>query len=118
MRRINDISYDVRRNERITIDVEPTDFLDTAPFVEAVLDKTPLSNIGTKNAPRFSFTVTKPLNATHRVTLEFTFLPITPAQACYQVTIAGQNDVGCPCGFDICKTDETRNVIVAFDVMS
>jgi hypothetical protein len=118
MQRINDITYEVRKGEDITIDVVPTNFLDSLPSVEAVLDGRDLENSGTVDAPSFSFTVTRSAGDTHRVMMEFTFLPGTPNQACYEVSITGQNDKGCPCGFDICKTDETREVTIAFDVVN
>lgn len=117
MIRINDVTYEVKNPERITIDVVPTNFLDSFHSVEAVLDGKDLENSGTDDAPSFAFTVTKLPNGTHRVMMEFTFLPGTPDDACYEVSIAGQNDVGCPCGFDLCKTDETRELTIAFDVV-
>ena len=118
MRKVNKFSYDVRRDEEIKIKVEPTGFLDNLSSVEAVLDDDkPLTVTGTTHTPTFGFTVTKPFDSTHRVFMEFTFLAGTPAGACYQVTISGENDIGCPCGFQICKTDQTREVAVAFDVL-
>jgi len=117
MNRINDFSYEVHPGEKITISVTPVDFLDSLPSVEAVLDGKPLPNSGTNDAPVFRFTVTKPIGQTHRVMMEFTFLPGTPDKACYQISISGQDDVGCPCGFDICKSDEAKEVTVAFDVV-
>jgi len=115
MRKINTFFYEVRRNEQITINVVPTNFLDNLPSVEAALDNGALDNSGTVDAPVFVFTVTKDV---HRVFMEFTFLAGTPDQACYQVTISGQNDVGCPCGFDICMTDQTREVTIRFDAVA
>jgi hypothetical protein len=122
MRKVNKFSYDVRRGEEITITVVPKDFLDELPSVEATLDdeeegEQKLVNIGTVNKPTFTFTVKKPFDATHRVFMEFTFLPDTPDEACYDVKISGQNDIGCPCGFQLCKRNETRELTVAFDVL-
>ena len=117
MRKINKFSYEVKRGEQITIDVVPTDFLDSLPSVEAALDAESLDNSGTNDAPVFEFTVTKPFDDTHRVFMEFTFLAGTPDQACYQVTITGEDDVGCPCGFKICKTNQIREVTIGFDVL-
>ena len=118
MRKINKFSYEVKRGEQIKIEVVPTNFLDQLPSVEAVLDDTnSLKNSGTEDAPVFEFTVTKPFDDTHRVFMEFTFLAVTPDTACYQVTISGENDVGCPCGFKICKTNQTREPTVRFDVL-
>jgi hypothetical protein len=118
MRKINDFSYEVKRNERITIRVTPTNFLDNLPSVEAVLDNTGgLPNSGTDDEPRFSFTVSKAIGRTHRVFMEFTFLEGTPDKACYVVSISGENDVGCPCGFDVCKADEAKELTPAFDVV-
>ena len=120
MRKVNKFSYDVRRGEKITITVVPKDFLGELPSVEATLDDEEdqkLVNTGTNNKPIFVFTVKKPFNATHRVFMEFTFLPGTPDKACYEVTITGQNDVGCPCGFKICKTNQNLEPVISFDVL-
>lgn len=118
MRKINKFSYEVKRAEKIKIVVVPTNFLDSLPSVEATLDDTDtLVNSGTVDEPVFKFTVTKPFDSTHRVFMEFTFLPGTPDNACYKVTISGQNDINCPCGFQICKTNQTREPTVAFDVL-
>ncbi len=117
MQKINDVTYEVQNGEQITIAVTPTNFGDSLPSVEATLDGKALSNSGTDDAPVFRFTVTKLPGKTHRVMMEFTFLPGTPDDACYHVSISGQNDVGCPCGFDICKSDETKEVTIAFDVV-
>jgi|SRR5690349_2128212 len=118
MKRINDVTYEVRTGEQITIRVTPTGFEGELPSVEAVLDGKPLANSGSNDAPVFRFTVTKPIGKTHRVMMEFTFLPGTPDEACYKVSISGQADEGCPCGFEICKADETKEVTIAFDVVS
>jgi hypothetical protein len=117
MKKINDVTYEVRPAEQITIRVTPTDFGDSLPSVEAVLDDRRLPNSGTTNAPVFTFTVTKPVGKTHRVLMEFTFQTDSPDEACYQVVISGQNDEGCPCEFSICKTDEVKGVDIAFDVV-
>ena len=117
MQKINDITYEVKNGESITIDVVPTNFLGSLSSVEAELDKVDLDNNGTDNAPSFSFTVTKHSPRTHRVFMEFNFVPTTPPTACYEVSIAGENDIGCPCGFDICMVDETRELTIAFDVV-
>lgn len=117
MQKINDITYEVKNGESITIDVVPTNFLSSLPSVNAGLDGVDLENNGTDDAPSFSFTVTKHSPRTHRVFMEFNFIPGTPSTSCYEVSIAGENDVGCPCGFDICKVDETREVSIAFDVV-
>jgi hypothetical protein len=116
MRRLNDVTYEVENGERITIDVVPTNFLSSLPSVESVLDGKDLENSGTVDAPRFSFTVTRASKDIHRVLMEFNFIPGTPNNACYGVTIKGRNDVGCPCGFEICKTDDTREVGILFVV--
>jgi hypothetical protein len=117
MKKINDVTYEVRPGEKITITVTPTDFGDSLSSAEAVLDNNKLPNSGTDDAPVFTFTVTKPVGKTHRVFMEFTFLADSPDKACYQVDISGQDDDGCPCGFSICKTDEAKGVDIAFDVV-
>jgi hypothetical protein len=117
MKRINDVTYEVRPGEQITIKVTPMDFGDSLSSVEAVLDNHKLPNSGTDDAPVYGFGVTKPVGKTHRVFMEFTFLAGSPDEACYQIDISGLNDEGCPCGFSICKTDETKGVNIAFDVV-
>ena len=117
MKKINDVTYEVQPDERITIRVTPTDFGDSLSSVEAVLDKKKLPNSGTEDAPVFKFTVTKPVGKRHRVFIEFTFLSDSPDEACYQVQISGQNDEGCPCEFSICKTDNAKGVNIGFDVV-
>jgi len=117
MEKINDITYEVHSGEQITIRVTPTNFGDSLPSVEASLDGKRLPNSGTDDAPIFQVPVSKPAGRTHRVMMEFTFLPGSPDVACYNVSISGQNDVGCPCGFDICKADEDKEVTIAFDVV-
>ena|SRR2546427_4618668 len=117
MKKINDVTYEVRPVEQITIRVTPTDFGDSLSPVEAVLDNHKLPNSGTDDAPVFRFPVTKLAGKTHRVFMEFTFLAGSPDEACYQVEISGQDDEGCPCGFSICKTDEAKGADIAFDVV-
>ena len=117
MQKINDVTYEVKNGESITIDVVPTNFLSSLHSVNAVLDGADLENNGTDDAPSYSFTVTKRSPRTHRVFMEFNFVADTPSTACYEVSITGENDVGCPCGFDICKVDETRELTIAFDVV-
>lgn len=118
MKEINDVTYEVRPGEEITITVTPRNFADNLPSVEATLDGKKLANSGTDDEPEFHFTVTKPPGKTHRVMMEFTFLPGTPDDACYDVDISGENDEGCPCGFSICKTDEDKEVTIGFDVVA
>jgi len=117
MKRINDFVYEVRPGEKITIKVTPTNFGDSLSSVEAVLDGKPLPNSGTNDAPVFHFTVTKPVGKTHRVLMEFTFLPGSPDTAFYEVVISGQNDEGCPCGFTISKTDQVKDPGISFEVV-
>lgn len=117
MKKINDVTYEVRPGEQITIRVTPTDFGTSLPSVDAVLDNHKLPNVGTDDGPVFTFPVTKPAGKTHRVFMQFTFVPDSPDEACYHVEISGQNDEGCPCEFSICKTDEVKGVNIAFDVV-
>ncbi len=116
MRRINAFTYDVRPGERITINVTPTNFGGSAPDVEAVLDGKDLPNLNTQDAPVFEFTVSKPVTQTHRVLMEFIFFADAPNTSFYQVDIAGQDDVGCPCGFILAKSNPLKEAGVRFRV--
>jgi hypothetical protein len=117
MRKINEIDYEVRSGEEITIEVTPRNFLNNLPSVQTVLDKNKLPNSGTVDTPKFEFKVTKPFNDTHNVIMEFRFFDGTPSNACYDVAISGENDEGCPCGLQVCKVDQTREVAIGFDVL-
>jgi hypothetical protein len=116
MKKINSFTYDVRPGEKITIAVTPTNFGSSLPDVEAVLDGDDLVNTNTPDAPVFVFNVTKPVGQTHRVLMEFVFLPDSPANAFYDVAITGENDVGCPCGFVIAKANQVKEVGIRFRV--
>lgn len=118
MNKINSFTYDVRSGEKITIEVTPTNFGSSMPDVEAVLDGNDLANTNTPDAPVFEFVVSKPVGQTHRVLMEFIFLPDAPANALYEVVISGQNDVGCPCGFVISKMNQVKEVGIRFRVKS
>lgn len=116
MKRINDVTYEVIPNEKITIEVTPTNFGGSMPSVVAKLDGGKLTNTGTNSAPKYVFPVTKPPGKTHRVMMEFTFQFDSPDTAFYKVAISGQNDVGCPCGFTVSKADELKSVGIRFKV--
>jgi hypothetical protein len=116
MKRINSFTYDVRREEAITIEVTPTDFGASGPSVEAVLDAAKLLNVGTISHPVYRFPITNPVGQPHRVFMEFTFQFDAPDNAFYQVTISGQNDEGCPCGFIISNADEVKDANIRFRV--
>jgi hypothetical protein len=116
MNKINSFTYDVSSDEKITISVTPTNFGGSLPDVEAVLDGNDLANTGSNDAPAFEFTVSKPVGKTHRVLMEFIFLPDSPQNAFYDVAISGQNDVGCPCGFVISKANQVKEVGIRFRV--
>jgi hypothetical protein len=116
MRKINSFTYDVRQGESISIEVTPTNFGGSAVDVEAVLDGKDLPNSGSQDAPVFRFTVSKPVNQTHRVLMEFIFFSDAPATSFYQVDISGENDEGCPCGFIIAKTSQIKEAGIRFRV--
>ena len=116
MRKINSFTYDVVPGEHITITVTPTNFLDSAPDVEAVLDGEDLANSGTQDAPLFKFTVSKPTGQTHRVLMEFIFFGDAPATSFYQTDISGENDQGCPCGFIIARNSQSKEAGIRFRV--
>src|ERR1044072_5993660 len=117
MRKMNEIDYEVRTGEEITIEVPPRNFLNNLPSVQTVLDKNKLPNSGTVDTPKFEFKVTKPFNETHKVIMEFRFLDGRPISADYDVAISGENDECCPCGLQVCKADQTREVAIGFDVL-
>jgi len=116
MKKINSFTYDVRPDEHITIRVTPTNFLGSAPDVEAVLDGQDLANSGTQDAPIFEFTVSKPPGQTHRVLMEFIFFSDAPATAFYETEISGQNNEGCPCGFIISRNSQIKEAGIRFRV--
>ena len=116
MRKINSFTYDVVPGEHITITVTPTNFLGSAPDVEAVLDGEDLANSGTQDAPLFKFTVSKPTGQTHRVLMEFIFFGDAPATSFYQTDISGENDQGCPCGFIIARNSQIKEAGIRFRV--
>jgi hypothetical protein len=121
MKRVNSVTYDVIPAEKLSIKVTPTNFGGSGSSVESVLDGNPLPNVGTKSAPAYRFTATKPVTtpaSRHVVLMEFTFFDDTPADAFYQVAISGQQDVGCPCGFTIAKDDQDLSPDVRFRVKS
>jgi hypothetical protein len=116
MRKVNDFSYEVSPGENIAIEITPTNFGGSAPDVEAVLDGNDLHNSGTNDAPIYKFSASKPVGQTHRVLMEFIFFDDAPNNAFYQVSISGQNDVGCPCGFTISKADQVKEAGIRFRV--
>ena len=116
MKKINSFTYDVNSGEKITISVTPTNFGSSLPDVEAVLDGDDLENTNSNDSPVFELTVSKPVGKTHRVLMEFIFLPDSPQNALYEVVISGKNDVGCPCGFVISKTNQVKEVGIRFRV--
>ena len=116
MKRVNSVTYDVRPGEKIRLEVTPTNFSGSMPSIEAVLDGDELPNTGSKSAPVYKFTVSKPAGKTHRVLTEFTFQFDSPDDAFYQVSISGQSDVGCPCGLVVSKDDEVKEAGIRFRV--
>ena len=116
MRKINSFTYNVRSDERITITVVPTNFGGSGVDVEAVLDGNDLSNSGSNDEPLFEFSVSKPLNQTHRVLMEFIFFSDAPATSFYQVEISGEDDEGCPCGFIIARNNQVKEAGIRFRV--
>lgn len=122
MKRNNTFSYDVTRNEQITITVTPKKFKDSKISVRANRDgKVFPRRPGTEDAPVFQFTVSKPLDdppLIHTVIMEFTFLAGSPSDAVYEVDISGENDQGCPCGFKIKKTTSDKEPDIRFFVVA
>ncbi len=109
MRRLNDFTYDVRSGEQITIQVTPTNFGGTGSKVQASRDNQLFP-------PPYVFTADAPVGQSHHVMMEFSFFDDNPGNAVYVVAISGQNDVGCPCGFKIAKTDNVHAAGIRFRV--
>lgn len=109
MRRLNDVTYDVRSGEQITIEVTPTNFSGTGSAIQATRDSKAFP-------PPFVFTADAPIDQSNHVMMEFTFFDDNPSNAFYEVDISGQNDVGCPCGFKIAKTDNVHSAEIRFRV--
>jgi hypothetical protein len=117
MKMIDPFRYEVSSGENITLKVTPTGFGGSGFSVEAVFDGSafaPLPN--TSNSPTYQFAVTKPVNRTHRVIMEFTFLAGSPPNAEYDVAITGQNDQNCPCGFVVKKNTGIKEPVIRFMV--
>lgn len=115
MKKNDTFSYDVSVGEKITIKVTAINFGDSIFSVQAILDGNPITRLpGTVNAPIYEFAVTKPVGTSHVVVLEFMFG--TPANALYDVTISGENDQGCPCGFSVTKDDADLSRYIKFFV--
>lgn len=118
MKKNDSFSYDVSRNERIVIRVTPKNFNDSLFSVRANRDGSTFQpEAGSENAPRYKFTVTKPVDDIHTVIFEFTFIQGSPENALYDVVISGQNDQGCPCGFTIRKTTGNKEPAIEFFVV-
>lgn len=117
MKKNDAFSYDVSPDERITIKVKAVNFSGGLVSVRATRDgKRFPRKPNTENAPVFEFAVTKEEGDLHTVMMEFSFRG-TPDKARYDVTISGQNDVGCPCGFTIDKTNEDKSPDIEFVVV-
>jgi len=119
MKKNDAFSYDVGKTEKINVKVTPKNFDDSLTSVRAVLDgsvRPPEAN--TENAPVYKFTVTKEADDQHTLRMEFTFVEGTPDNAVYEVTISGQNDVGCPCGFTIEKDNQDKSPNIDFVVVA
>ena len=119
MTRNDAFSYNVRKGEKITITVTPKNFLNSLISVRAERDGDTFDpEPDTDDAPVFKFTVTKDVDDIHTVMMEFTFVTGTPKTAEYEVTIAGQHDQGCPCGFVIKKTTQDLSPDIEFVVVA
>lgn len=118
MKKNDAFSYDVSRNEQITIEVTPKNFRDNLFSVRAQRDgKVFPRRPNTENAPVFQFTVSKSEGDIHTVTLEFNFIQGTPQNSLYEVSISGEDDQGCPCGFTIKKTTASKDPDIEFNVV-
>jgi len=118
MRKLNAFKYEVSTGETITIKVTPTQFGSSGFSVEATLDSHSIDPLpGSANAPTYRFTVTRPAGKIHPVLMEFTFLAGSPNGAFYDVSISGQNDSGCPCGFTVKKTTANKEPAIRFLVV-
>lgn len=118
MKKIDGVTYEVHPDESIVVVVTPKNFNNTLFSVKANLDGKKWNPApGSKNAPRFEFTVTKPVNDIHTALFQFTILAAAPDKAFYDVEISGENDEGCPCGFKIRKTTASKGPSIEFFVV-
>ena len=118
MKRIDAFTYEVLPGESIVVVVTPIGFNNSLFSVRANLDAQKWNPApGSQNAPRFEFTVSKPVNDIHTALLEFTFIAGSPNDAFYDVEISGENDKGCPCGFTIRKTTADKEPAIEFFVV-
>lgn len=119
MKKKDSFRYNVARNERIVIDVTPKNFNASLFSVRANRDGEVFEpEAGSENAPRYEFTVTKPVTDIHTVIFEFTFIQGCPENALYEVVISGENDQGCPCGFTVRKTTGNKEPAVEYFVVA
>jgi hypothetical protein len=118
MNKINAFKYEVRTGETITIKVTPTQFGASGFSVEATLDSHGIAPLpGTDNTPTYKFIVNRPTGQIHPVLMEFTFLAGSPGSAFYEVSISGENDSGCPCGFTVKQTTANKEPAIRFTVV-
>src|SRR5215207_982613 len=118
MKRIDAFTYEVDPHESIVVEVTPINFNASLFSVRANLDaETWEPEADSDNAPRFEFTVSKPVNDIHTAILEFTFIADSPDNARYNVAISGEDDQGCPCGFKIRKTTANKEPAIEFFVV-
>ena len=119
MKRIDSFAYDVARNESIVVEVTPVNFNDSLFSVRVNRDgENWETEPGSEDQPRFEFTVTKPVNDIHTAIFEFTFIAGSPDDAFYDVSIEGENDEGCPCGFKVRKTTANKEPAIEFFVVA
>lgn len=119
MKKIDAFTYEVHPGESIVVVVTPMKFNASLFSVRANLDGTKwVPATGSTNAPRFEFTVSKPVNDIHTALFEFTFIAGSPNNAFYDVKISGEDDEGCPCGFKIRKTTANKGPSVEFFVVA
>jgi len=118
MKKIDAFTYEVHPHESIVVEVTPINFNDSLFSVGANRDaKKWKPKSGSKNKPRFEFTVSKPVNDIHTALFEFTFIAGSPNNAFYDVVVSGENDEGCPCGFKIRKTTANKGPSIEFFVV-
>ena len=89
MKRKTTVTFEVTKNESITITVTP---ISVGPFVAAACNGTPLVDQSpTKKHFQFEFDVTSKVGEVEAVAMAFQFMGSEPASARYEVTISSDD---------------------------
>ena len=116
MKKNNALSYNVHLDEEIVVKVTPKNFGSSLFSVSANFNGKKLKpRPGSANAPIYDITIDD-TTTLHTLILEFKFITGSPQKSLYEVAISGEDDVGCPCGFNVRKTTANKEPAVEFFV--